>query len=212
MTISKTEKTIQAYNKNAAKYNSKFKDFETYKNKMIKFHGQFVSQGAEILDLGCGPGNNITTVKSLDESCKFTGVDLSDELLAIAKTIHPECTFINQNICDLKGLNLGQFNTVIASFCIVHLSNEEAEGLVGYIVEKLVDGGSLYLSFMEGKPAGFESTSFSNEEIYFNYYQRDYILKMLEKHDLRGKIVSEEKYPEEDGSFTSDVFIFAVKE
>ena len=55
MMVSKTEQTIKAYNQNAEKYDSKFKDFSTYKMKIIEFHDQFVLEGARILDLGCGP-------------------------------------------------------------------------------------------------------------------------------------------------------------
>jgi 2-polyprenyl-3-methyl-5-hydroxy-6-metoxy-1,4-benzoquinol methylase len=211
MIVSKTEQTIKAYNKNAKKYDSKFKEFATYKRKIIEFQDQFIHKGARILDLGCGPGNNITTIKSLDASCEFTGVDLSEELLDIAKTIHPTCTFIEQNICDLKTLNLGQYDTVIASFCVVHLDNKETACLIKYIAESLVEGGSLYLSFMEGKISGFESTSFSDEQIYFNYYQRDSIVEMLEENDLQAKVVSREDYLEQDGTTTSDIFIFALK-
>lgn len=164
------------------------------------------------MDLGCGPGNNITTIKSLDDSCNFTGIDLSEDLLAIAKKNHPDCTFINQNICDLRELALGLYDTVLASFCVVHLNDEETEDLLKFISENLVNGGSLYLSFMEGKTLGFESTSFSKEEIYFNYYQRRSILKMLEENGLNAKVVSEEEYQEQDGTLTSDIFIFALKD
>ncbi|MGB3221460.1 MAG: class I SAM-dependent methyltransferase [Desulforhopalus sp.] len=211
MTVSKTEQTIKAYNKNAEKYDLKFKDFSTYKKKIIEFQDQFVSEGARILDLGCGPGNNITTIKSLDGSCQFTGIDLSEELLGIAKKIHPTCTFINQNICDLKLLDLGQYDNVIASFCIVHLDNDQTDNLLKSIAESLVEGGSLYLSFMAGKTSGFESTSFSDEEIYFNYYQIDSVLEMLEENALQAKVVSVEDYLEQDGSITSDIFVFARK-
>ena len=210
MTASKTEKTIRAYNNNAQKYNAKFKDFSTYKNKIIDFQGQFIPKGARVLDLGCGPGNNITTIKSLDDSCQFTGIDLSEDLLDIAKRIHPSCKFINQNICSLEYVE--QFDTVLASFCIVHLENEETQTLLKFITESLVEGGSLYLSFMEGTTSGFETTSFSNEKIYFNYYSLGPVLKMLEENGLKHKEVSKEDYLEQDGSTTSDVFIYALKE
>ncbi|TKB07577.1 bifunctional 2-polyprenyl-6-hydroxyphenol methylase/3-demethylubiquinol 3-O-methyltransferase UbiG [Desulforhopalus sp. IMCC35007] len=212
MTILKTEKTIQAYNKNATKYKEKFNDFSPYKKKIIEFQDQFIPKGARILDLGCGPGNNITTIKSLDDSCQFTGIDLSEGLLAIAKKIHPSCEFINQNICDLSAKGLELYEAVIASFCIVHLDNEETVNVLKFISESLVQGGSLYLSFMEGTVSGFETTSFSTEEIYFNYYQLDYVLGLLKENDLIPKMISKEDYLEQDGSITSDIFIYALKE
>ena len=212
MTISKTEKTIKAYNKNATKYDAKFNDFSAYKRKIIEFQGQFIPRGARILDLGCGPGNNITTIRSLDDSCQFTGIDLSENLLAIAKKIHPSCEFINQNICDLRAKDIELYEAVIASFCIVHLDNEETVNVLKFITESLVTGGSLYLSFMEGTTSGFESTSFSKEEIYFNYYQLNYVLGLLKENNLNPKVISKEDYLEQDGSITADIFIYALKE
>ena len=108
-------------------------------------------------------------------------------------------------------MGLGQYDTVIASFCIVHLDNAETIDLLKYIAGSLVAGGSLYLSFMEGKTSGFESTSFSHEEIYFNYYQLDFILATLAENALQTEVVSKEGYLEQDGTTTSDTFIFALK-
>lgn len=212
MLISKTEKTIEAYNKNAEKYNLKFQDFSTYKKKIIEFQNRFISKGARVLDLGCGPGNNITTIKCLDDSCHFTGIDLSGRLLEIAKKKHPECTFVNKNLCELDVQVIGQYDTIIASFCIVHLDNEETANLLKFIAQSLVSGGSLYLSFMEGATSGFESTSFSSEEIFFNYYQLDYIIRILEENGLQAKVVSKEDYLEQDRTTTSDVFIYSLKD
>ena len=44
--------------------------------------------------------------------------------------------------------------------------------------------GSLYLSFMEGKKAGFETTSFSDHEIFFNYHDRDAIKSLFTANSI----------------------------
>lgn len=209
MVKSKTEQTIFAYNRNAEKYDAKFANFTAYKEKIVEFQKGFIPKSARILDLGCGPGNNITTLQSLDDSYSFTGVDLASSLLDIAKESHPTCTFLNQNICTLKVEE--QYDIILASFCVVHLIHAETEGLIKYISESLVQGGSLYLSFMEGHSAGFESTSFSDDEIFFNYYQTGDIVKMLNDYGLEAKKTSTQDYPEQNGSTTTDVFVYASK-
>lgn len=209
MTESKTEKTIAAYNINAQKYSSKFEDFPAYKEKITSFTKAYIAKGARILDLGCGPGNNITTIRHLDPTCHFTGVDLSEKLLDIATKKHPDCTFYQQDIRQLQAET--SFDVVIASFCIVHLHQRETEDVIAKISECLTEGGSLYLSFMEGEVAGFESTSFSSEKIFFNYYAVADVITMLEKYDIIPQEVQREPYVEQDGSETPDVFIFAVK-
>jgi len=209
MVKSKTEQTILAYNRNAERYNAKFADFAAYKEKIVEFQKGFIPKNARILDLGCGPGNNITTLQSLDDSSSFTGVDLASDLLDIAKVNYPTCTFIHQNICTLKVEE--QYEIILASFCVVHLIHAETEGLIKYISESLVPGGNLYLSFMEGSSSGFESTSFSEDELFYNYYQVSDIVKMLKDCGLEAKEISTQDYPEQDGSSTTDVFIYASK-
>lgn len=209
MVLKKTEQTILAYNKNAKRYNAKFVDFVAYKEKIIEFDKGYIPKGARILDLGCGPGNNITTLQSRDISYSFTGVDLSKDLLNIAKENHPTCTFLHQNICTLEVE--AEYESILASFCVVHLTHVETKKLIQYISESLVQNGGLYISFMEGSSSGFESTSFSEDEIFFNYYQTADVVQMLSDCGLVVKEISTQNYLEQDGSSTIDVFIFASK-
>lgn len=62
---------------------------------------------------------------------------------------------------------------------------------------------------MEGKGQGFEKTSFSEDEIFFNYYDRDYMRERLKHHNLELLEDLAEDYPEKDGSVTKDIFMFA---
>lgn len=209
MEKSNTEYTIDAYNKNANTYAEKFDDYPTYKDKIIDFKDKHIQDESTILDLGSGPGNNIKTLFDLNDTYSFTGVDLSSSLLNIAKERLPHCTFIQE---DLRSLVLpAKFDVVIASFCIVHLSNIETAELITNISTLLVPGGHLYLSFMEGQKSGLESTSFSKDPIFFNYYDIEFIVKKLKSNKLNAIEVTKEGYPEQDGSITNDVFIYAKK-
>ncbi len=208
MKSSHTRKTIKAYNKNAEKYAEKFTYYETYINKMLEFQDKYIANDANILDLGCGPGNNIKTILEQNASCNFTGVDLSEKFIKIAGNKYPQFTFIHEDIrnIDLKT----KYDIVLASFCIVHLSNEETEELLKKISSLLKDESCLYLSYMNGERQGFETTSFSNEEIFFNYYQDQYIIEILNLNNLMAVEISKEEYVEADGSTTTDTFIYLI--
>ena len=207
--MQKTKLTIDAYNKNAEKYTLKFNNLPAYKDKITEFQKKYIPKGARILDLGCGPGNNIKTILEIDSSCNFTGIDLSTEFIKIAKQQNPACDFLNQ---DIRKINLdSQYDIVIASFCIVHLTNDETQNFLKDISSILCENGHLYLSFMEGDNSGLESTSFSKEKIFFNYYQRADVLESLKKYEIRPVEIKSEEYLEKDGSKTTDIFIFANK-
>lgn len=52
-----------------------------------------------VLELGCGTGNNLLT---LGKSMELTGIDISGEMLNIAKRKLPRCSFYRQDIRDFS--------------------------------------------------------------------------------------------------------------
>ena len=209
MKNSHTEQTIDTYNKNADKYADKFDNYKIYQNRISDFQQKYIEKGAHILDLGCGPGNNIKTILKLDNTCSFQGVDLSKEFIKIVKQRFPQFSFIQQDICNLDLKE--NYNVVIASFCIVHLSDHETIDFIKSLSNIIADDGYLYLSYMNGENSGFESTSFSKEDVFFNYYQDQFIVDLLSQNNIDVLEVGKEEYIEPDGSKTIDTFIYAKK-
>ncbi len=209
MRTSKTAATIQAYNKNADRYAEKFMDFKPYHKQMNLFERDFMDRDNTVLDLGCGPGNNARIILGNDPTYKVTGIDLSASTIDLARKNVPEATFQVQDIREITPAQ--QYDVILATFCIVHLTDSETISLLGNISAMLRDYGSLYLSFMEGKMPGFEKTCFSEDEIFFNYYNRNEIIELLAENGIATQLVSSEEYQEEDGSTTDDIFIFARK-
>ncbi|WP_431798762.1 methyltransferase domain-containing protein [Halobacillus andaensis] len=91
------------------------------KHMIMKFHGD----ASTILDLGCGTGE--ITIR-LSQDYKMTGVDLSEDMLAIAsnKDKHQQVQWLRQDISDLNGLS--DFECVI-SYCDVMNYIVEERGL-----------------------------------------------------------------------------------
>lgn len=210
--MDKTQKTIETYNKHADSYQSKFMDFESYKKKMIGF-SEILPTGAKVLDVGCGPGNAAKLLNESNKDLEILGIDLSAEMIKRAREniVSPKVNFL---VGDIRELNLKDavYDAAVLSFCLPHLSNEEAEKLVDDISVVLRKGGFLYLSCMEGSKSGFETTSFSSGDyIFFNYYSEDYLRQMLAKNNLKILELHRDLYPESDGSTTIDMFIYAQK-
>jgi 2-polyprenyl-3-methyl-5-hydroxy-6-metoxy-1,4-benzoquinol methylase len=198
--------TITAYDKNALSYSDKFVNFSSYTEKIKKFRDSYVKENATLLDMGCGPGHNAAILSRVD-NLKIIGFDLSREMVKLAKANAPGAEF---HVKDINAFESGEpCDVVIASFCIVHLTQEETESLLEKISIILKPGGHLYLSFMEGKGQGFETTSFSEDEIFFNYYDRNYMRERLNHHNLELLEDFAEAYPEKDGAVTRAIFMFA---
>lgn len=135
--MDKTEATLVAYTHNAKAYADKFMDFEPYTQQIMEF-AKLLDPGAKVLDLGCGPGN---VAKHLyrEKAVSITGVDLSDEMVDMARKNVPG-TFFTQDIRNIDFFP-ESFTAVVLSFCLVHLSYEEATQLLakaaGWLVSVL---------------------------------------------------------------------------
>lgn len=209
MTRLNTEITIEAYDKHAVKYADKFDNYAVYQEKITTFQQRYIPRSAHILDLGCGPGNNIQTILSKDSTCTFTGVDLSSSFLQIAKKRFAKHEFIQE---DIRTFTLEKkYDVILASFCIVHLVEIETEAFLRSVSSMLNRNGVLYLSYMNGDNSGFESTSFSEDPLFFKYYDDQFILDRLQASGIGILEVLKEDYHEQDGSITTDTFIFARK-
>ncbi len=208
MNTSNTVQTIAAYDKNALKYSEKFDNYEIYQKRIRDFQRKYIPTGAHILDLGCGPGNNIRTILEQDDTCLFHGIDLSTKFIQIARQRFPQFNFQLQNICNLDLQR--QYDVVLASFCIVHLTDNETRTFIQNLPKIIRNTGFLYLSYMNGENSGFETTSFSKDEIFFNYYRDEFILDQLEQAGFSVLEIGKEEYAESDGSTTIDTFIYAL--
>lgn len=164
-----------------------------------------------MLDLGCGPGNSTRQLILSGKELSIEGIDLSEEMIRLAQQNVPGGIF---RCADIREISYPDesFDAVLLSFCIVHLNDMETAQLLQKVAKYLRKDGKLYLSFMEGKADGFEKTSFSDDEIYFYYHSLNRIEGLLEDNRLSIINVVKQGYEEQDGSITTDVFIFAQKE
>jgi len=207
--MNKTQKTIIAYEKNSEAYENKFMDFEIYIERVKEFI-ELLNLNDNILDLGCGPGNVGKQLTLCGKHISVTGIDLSEQMIKLAKLNVPSATFQCQDIRTID-FREKSFDAIILSFCIVHLSDDEMVKLLEKVSRYLKKNGKLYLSFMEGRKKGFETTSFSKEEIFFNYYLTEGVKLILENNGMDVFKIIKQDYPEPDGSLTTDVFVFAEK-
>lgn len=208
--MDKTIKTIEAYNVTAENFERRFMDLKLYRDSMDCFI-ELLDTGSRVLDLGCGPGNTARLLADAKKGIRVTGIDLSVEMVRRAGINVPGAQF---RVGDIRNIDVqpGEYEAVMAAFCLPHLTDEEALDLINRIGLTLMEGGYLYLSCMEGDKSGFEYTSFSPEnEIFFNYYSENFIREALSDNSLEVSSFFRQEYPESDGSTTMDIIFIAKK-
>jgi 2-polyprenyl-3-methyl-5-hydroxy-6-metoxy-1,4-benzoquinol methylase len=99
--------------------------------------------GAKVLDLGCGTGNPIAR-HIVDRGFSLVGVDQSNELLKIAKTIVPEATFIHGDMIETE--LAGIFSAAVAWDSIFHVERKNHSAIYRKLANSLEIGGRLLLS------------------------------------------------------------------
>ena len=103
-----------------------------------------LNDGARVLELGCGAG--VPDTKLLAERFRVTGVDISGEQIARARTNVPTADFIQSDFTALD-LEPGQFEAVAAFYSFNHVPRDLLVGLFARIHTWLVPGGLLLASF-----------------------------------------------------------------
>lgn len=199
-------KTLDSYNKNAEHYNARFSVYDPYIRNMNNFSSCF-EKPSSILDAGCGSGLNSRILSEAGHT--VTGFDFSESMIALAKKNCPNGTFSVSTLQDFKIPNT--FDGLCLSFIIVHLTDKEVTALFDKFFPSVNPGGYLYVSFMTGKTPGYETTSFSDSEIFFNYLVKEEIVDEISRRGFQLESMQTEPYPERNGTITEDVFLVFKK-
>ncbi|QQO07747.1 class I SAM-dependent methyltransferase [Breznakiella homolactica] len=169
-----------------------------------------IPDNGEVLELACGPAQ-ISAYIAGKIPVRITGVDLSGEMLKIARTVLPEGDFVQASIVDYRTEK--RFDTVILGFGLPYLKKEEVRQCIKNSAELLKGGGHIYISFMEGETEGFEKTSFGGDnEFYIRYHKKNDVTALLRENRLMLIRDFTLDYTEPDGSVTKDSILIARKE
>jgi SAM-dependent methyltransferase len=104
-----------------------------------------LAPGSRVLDAGCGTG--IPTARQLaGAGHKVTGVDISEEMLRLARQDVPDAEFHHLDIADM---DLGDFAAVVAFFSLLMLPRAEIPDVLTKIHHILEPGGYFLLSMVE---------------------------------------------------------------
>lgn len=159
----------QLFYKEIAKYYDKIYHFIEYEKQakyFIKLINKFNKSGNnKILDVCCGTGTHIILLKK--EGFDITGLDMSDDMLNLAKKKNPDIRFIKNNMrtFDLKE----KFGTIICFFnaLVYNKNEEEMKKALSNLYSHLEKGGILIFDTVN-KSAGIKA-----EKRFYKYEDKD---------------------------------------
>ncbi|MCP2264533.1 class I SAM-dependent methyltransferase [Promicromonospora thailandica] len=120
---------------------------------MIRTFAELVGQtgGGLVADVGCGPGHVTRYLR--EHGVDAFGVDLSPELLAIARASNPGVRF---ELGDMGALDVpsGSLAGVVANYSLLHTPPEVLPGVLAELTRTLAPGGHLLAGFPALDDAG----------------------------------------------------------
>lgn len=96
---------------------------------------------AEVLDLGCGPGNSTAVLAERFPHARVLGADNSPNMLERARADHPDLEFVELDVTGDLTAYEGRFDLVFSNACLHWVSDHRV--LMPRLLRLLVPGGQL---------------------------------------------------------------------
>ena len=203
--MDKYKETFKTWNKVASLYQDKFMELDLYNDTYDFICSSIIKQKANILDIGCGPGNITKYLLTKRTDFNIFGIDIAPNMIELAKINNPKANFAVMDIRNISEINT-KYDAIVCGFCLPYLSEADSQKFIFDAKNLLNESGFLYLSFVEGNPnkSGFQVGS-SGDRTYFYYHNLGQLISQLLKNlfeDLKVFKVEYKKLDNEQGLHT----------
>ena len=191
--------THDTWNKVASLYQEKFMDLDLYNDSYDIFCKLIPKKDADILEIGCGPGNITKYLVAARPGFRIMANDLSPNMIDLAKINNPTVEFGIMDCRNIDSINC-IFDGIICGFCMPYLSKEDNHKFIKDCSELLRTGGVFYFSTIKGDytRSGFETGS-TGDRAYVYYYSEDDFKDVLIETGFSIMQLIEKKFTKSDG-------------
>ena len=126
-----------------------------------------LDDGASVLDIGCGAGVPVTQL--LAKRFAVTGVDISGEMIQLARANVPRASFVRSDITSVE-FHDSTFDAAVAFFSLFHIPREDHPRLFHRIRDWLKPGGYLMCTLSLDSATGYTEDDFFGEQMYWSNY------------------------------------------
>lgn len=208
--MDKYRETFDTWNNIASLYQDKFMDLDLY-NDAYDFICSFIDKpNANILEIGCGPGNITKYLLSKRPDFHIFGIDIAPNMVELAKQNNPTAHFAIMDCRQINSLDT-KFDGIIAGFCLPYLSQTESKELIYNSYNLLNNNGLIYLSFVEGESDKSEFKVGSGGRVYFNYYNSDKLKTQLNEFQFEELKTFKVNYKISENEFDIHTILTAKK-
>lgn len=203
--MDKSKFAVATYDKIAGKYTRKYFNDLTDLPYIDRFLKKLPS-GARILDIGCGPGT--FTKYLLEKGFNVEGIDLSEEMIKIAKVKVPKANF---KLMDMRRISYpgNFFDGLLAAYSLIHIPTEEMIDTLRGFKKILKPNGSMMIIVQGGEPDKFVNEPLKKgEKIFINFFTKERLSKLVAQAGF--EIEYQEEIPMRDSDSLSDRVIYTI--
>lgn len=154
------------------------------------------------LDIGCGSSGRFIKVLS-EHGFQVEGLDISQEMVDLAKQLHPDITFYRADICCWNPPKL--YSLIVAWDSTFHLPLDRQEPVTKKLCEALEPNGVLMFTCGGGYKQSEVSGTFQGQDFEYSTLGVNAFLKILTEHQCTCLHLEYDQYPE------NHVYIIAQK-
>ena len=175
-----------------AGYNKSAKNYAAHRNQSENFThldklNELLRPHSKILDIGCGAGKPVDSY-FISKGHTVTGIDISEEMIALAKQNVSEGDF---KVEDMSSLKDGEYrvDAVVSFYAIFHTPRETHLDILNKINSFLSENGYIFITMGVDDWEGKED-DFNGAEMYWSHYNSETNKKLVE--DAGFKILEEQ--------------------
>ena len=161
--MNKKEQTIQTYNKNGVALARKFDDIGVRVKDVKKGFSFIKKDNPKVVEIGCGNGREAREI--LKHTNSYLGIDISEELVKIAKRENLDGKF---EVVDIENYIFPKGIDIIFSFAsLLHSDKNNVKRILDKAYESLSRDGVFYISL---KYSGYQEKTIEDEFGIRTYY------------------------------------------
>lgn len=194
----------QLFDTHAEAYQAQFMAFAPYVQTYQNVLKHLPQKPLAVLDIGCGPANiSAYLMNNHPFELSVTGLDLSEQMLALARQNIPSGRFLNLSSGDILSLEQ-RFDLVLCGFCVPYLSPAETRQLCVDMALCLAPQGVVYLSAIVSEQQGISEVQTKGVVQY--RYPEEFLEDCLNEAGLRVLSQSSHRLERQHGPSEPEVF------